>query len=314
MPLLRSALLAAVLAAALPASAAAQPTPARVPISMPSTDGTHYAVWSTAGPEETTPSVGVLFDDQPPGTATTLPAPPLCQLGAASTVAVGYWCSAAESADRQSPILQDPRTGATSVPAVAPALAKESEQTRANGEYWAMTGLGTALVETYAGGNHVDFAERSPLAGGPAVPVHVEDPRRVASLDDPSGALALCAPLRIGSSPRAPRSRVLRRDPASYRAPWLATEHRGRLQLRRCGGHRVRTLGTVRSIDPLVLTGRYLAWAEGRGIAIRRLHDGVTWHVPYRRLRADGGGLQMAGTDHRLWVGRGGNTYMMEVP
>jgi hypothetical protein len=294
--------------------AAAPPPPPLVAWpTVPITDGRSYAVWPAAPPysnEQTVAAVRLLRDEQAatPDAAATLTAPPRCELQGASTAAIGYWCQDDDpSAFREAPILQDPATGATSVPAGAARIGAETASNRGAGEYWAIRALGTAAVELEAGGNHVSVDEVRALDGTLLHRV-VSDPRRVLSLDAPGGSVALCAPLALRDDAEHRTAR--------YRPPWLLSVRDGRLRLRHCGSRRVRTLDDqIDRSDPLVLTGRYVAWSEPGAVHVRRL-GATTRTATFRAKRlvahsSDSYPLVLAGTDRRLWLGDGRTAVML---
>jgi hypothetical protein len=156
---------------------------------LPITDGRSYAAWLAPAS-----SVRVLEDHRAasPDAATTFTAPPRCDLRAASHAALGYWCRDAALPERFGPLLQDPATGVTTVPAAAGIIGDEVQME--GDATWFLQALGTAAIEVGAGGNHIAHAEVRALDGTRLHRV-TSDPRRVASLDAPGGSVALCAPL-----------------------------------------------------------------------------------------------------------------------
>jgi hypothetical protein len=296
-------------------AASPPPPPLTAWPTVPITDGRSYAVWSAAPPYlpyVDTAAVRVLHDDQPAAldAAATMTAPPRCKLDAASTAAIGYWCNDADPPalpDREWPVLQDPATGATTVPPGVAAFANETGSNRANGEDWSLTALGTVAAELQAGGNRVSVDQVRSLDGTLLHRVS-DDPRRVLSLDAPGGSVALCAPLALPDDAE--------RRTAQYRPPWLLSVRDGRLRLRHCASRRVRTLDThITWLGTAVLTARYAAWSEPGRVHYRRL--GATTRTATFRSKqllphsSDRYPLLMAGTDHRLWLGAGRTAVMM---
>lgn len=264
------------------AAATAPPPPLRNTTAFaPSTDGRAVAAWRDAADGRV---VHVLRDDQRAPATVTMP--PGCEFGATSATALAAVCTGQPGDVPFGELrLLDPATGAT---VRTLALARLTAN-RAGGEAYYVTALGSALAVLEGQGNHVLFDQYVRVGDGTLADPGPADPRTATDLDAPSGRTPLCAPLR----------RLSVHDPYRYRAPWLLTIHGGRALLSRCGSARRRDLGAARAdryTGGLVLTARYVAWSEPRGVAVRRLAGGPTFH--YRAS----GHAHLAGTDHRLWM------------
>lgn len=306
---MRRTLALAVLLLALPASAraAAVPLPpVRHVVDLPFTDGRALAAWERQG------AVRTLADDQPLGGETLTPPPaPGCALGGANATALAFDCPDRDSVHRI--WLRDRATGASRPTALT------YTQGGAGGQWYSLNGVGAAIADIHnTDGYHVDAGDhRFRLSDGGSVPADSPSARRVASLDDPSGSVALCAPLTIGTHRVdvvddlfGTTGRVTVRDAAVYRAPWLLTIHRGRVLLKRCGTKRVRDFGPAADDrTPMAITGHYVAWATPY-VRIVRFAD--LRKLTYRWLGLGDHDLRLAATDRRLWAGDAKSTFLIE--
>jgi hypothetical protein len=287
------ALLAA-LAGAATAHAAARP-PLTPVTDLPSALTESAAAWRTMDGQ-----THVLADDQPLDAETRFSAPPECRLGGLTAAVVGYGCATDRTGVRRL-WLADRGSGALRSSPVG--FLDEG----GGGQLYDVTALGTALAEVHTGGGvHVDaYSDYYRLTDGRRIRAPRPSAHRVVSLDAASGTVRLCAPLAVGTY-RETVYDELDDDPytynandlAAYRPPWLATVHRGRLLLKRCGSATVRDLGPATQDTALQLTARYVAWSRGshRAVHVRRLGERTT-------LTFNGVSGALAGTDHRLWVG-----------
>jgi hypothetical protein len=307
----RTLALAALVLATAPAAGATTPRLTAV-AAFPTVTTAASAAW-----QDRSGATHVLRDDQPLGGETVLHPPAGCVVGGLTASDVAYGCPT-DKPDFVRVWLQDRRTEALRSSPIG------FQQGGGAGQFYELRGIGSKLGGIFtSGGPHVDAStEYRRLADGRGIAPPRPSAHRVVSLDAASGTVRLCAPLSVGTHVEEGVDEVNGEyadtvsDRALYVAPWLATIHRGRVLLKRCGSHRVRDLGEAYGDDDdtlLFLTHRYVAWASTASIAslqIHRLSRHVTTH--YAPPLGPGSG-PIAATDRRLWLrDPAGEAYVME--
>ena len=263
--------------------------------------GTNVAVFFDSPYGVRPTRVDLLGDGHPLGQARTVAVPTGCFYAAATPTRVGFTCPAPHASSGITFVLRDIANGQIVAPPAAAAVEALPRPGLGLDGGYAVDGIGQALVAVAFSSDHSTYDTLLPMGGGPPLmTTPVQGGRQIVDLDRPTGLRTLCAPLR-----------VRRRDLVTYRPPWLLTQQSlGRARLRHCGSTHVTDLGPLRA--NAVLTDRYLAWARGDVLRVRRLADGRTRHIAFPHATRPFNYL--AGTNHRLWIDRNkGQPSMLEL-
>ncbi len=193
---------------------------------------------------------------------------------------------------------------------------------------FSFSALGTSLAILEAEGGKSAGREFVDLATGSRVSFSASERRnRVSTPDTPTGAAPLCQPVvrrtRSASTDGSDRYRQLqaaqavgrwtlrRWDKPAFPPTGTAPKSTSSLTLQRCGSHHEVTLSKA-NFDSPMLTARYAAWADGRGLHVRVFRTGKTEARPLPRL-ASGLHYELSGTQRRVVVSAPGTNRRVRV-
>jgi hypothetical protein len=180
-----------------------------------------------------------------------------------------------------------------------------------NGEFYSVSGVGRAMVQVEAIGNHVSARLDFDWHAGRFVESR-RDSRRIENLDDRSGEKTLCAPIRLPRHAVAEFLTTVREpEPALSNGTRVLRWWGQRLALQRCGADHPLVL-TRRMIGGPLLTARYVAWFEQQRLVVRLQASGR--RIVFPTSANDVGPTSLSGTGGRLIISRPSGALVYTVP
>lgn len=264
------------------------------PAQLPVTDSERVAVWAdTAG-------IHVADDGAPVSAARTL-------RSSACVPAAIHDENLALDCGEGSVRLRDLASDVESEPAGAVNIEEDlAANYSANGEFFAVEGLGARLVAIAVSGKGGVLDLRYNLATGRRVGSYFLRSDKVPSLNSADGSSKLCSPLRV-TTHRASQEYtgeiVREQDTYAVAGKRLLIRHGGQMRLYRCGSRQFQKLGRSTAMQP-VINDRYAAWATRTTVYVRGFRSGTTRAFAVRD--ATGGAptsiAELRGTERRLWI------------